>query len=184
MQLSNAPSPVGQSPNASKRPMRSVPEPSPLCRWTIHIIDSETIDEPIQHSTNGEGSEDCLTTPFEQKLQKGLEDNCFSTVDATELPIHVSDIATAVRRSPEEIFKQSLGFAIMGRNILLVEQLLKRARNEKKEFADIYPFHLAATYLDGSKSCCQIFAVSYCAKAYQPSAQMVLDQQVIQCLTL
>jgi hypothetical protein len=121
-------------------------------------VDNEFVDGyvPIQDSTNEGWPDVWRDTPFEQKLQKGLEDNCFSTVEAKELPIHVNDIATAVQRSTEEIFKQSLGFAIMGRNVLLVEQLLRRACKEKKEFADIYPFHLAATYLDGSKSCCHI----------------------------
>jgi hypothetical protein len=160
MQLYDAPSPIAQSPNARKRPVDSIPKPTSLCRWTIHIRDEECLDEenyvPLQESTNGDWPEDWLNTPFEQKLQEGLEGNVFSSVDATSLPIHISDVAAAVQRSPEEMFKQSLAFAIMGRSILLVQQLLDRACEEKREFADIHPFHLAATYLDGSRSCCDI----------------------------
>jgi hypothetical protein len=193
MQISNAPSPASQSPNASERPMKSVSEPTPLCRWTIHIVDSVGLDdespELMQDSTNGEWPEDWRNKPFEQKLQEGLEDNCFSTTDATELPINVDDVAAAVQRSSEEMFKQSLAFAITGRNILLVEQLLRRAKRDKKEFADIYPFHLAATYLDGSKSCCQILELlfklspsNFRPNSIGPTGYTVLDNLMITIL--
>jgi hypothetical protein len=113
----------------------------------------------VPNETSGEWLPAMFNAPFEQTLQQGLETNTFSTVDAALLPVSAIDIAKAVQQSPEELFKQSFAFAIIGRNVLLVEQLYKRAFEEKIDLSDIHPYHLAATHLDGARSCCQILRV-------------------------
>ena len=142
--------------------------PSALCRWSIHCpgVADEHIPSPPRsptenfnlddeenwptwpHSTNSEG--------FADKLCKDLESNDFSSVKVGDLPIAVDQVARAARTSPAELFKEALGFSIMSRNVDLIYDLLEK--NEyQNEIAGLYPFHLAATYLDGSKTCCGIF---------------------------
>jgi hypothetical protein len=151
------------------------------------------VDEPnvqSQGSANAEWPEDWRNVPFEQRLHESLGDNRFSTLNAADLPIHAGQVATAVQRHPNEMFKQSLGFAIMGRNILLVEQLLKKAKAEKKDIADVYPFHLATTYLDGSRACCHILRLLERHGTFEscrpnnigPAGYTVLDNMMIAIL--
>ena len=89
------------------------------------------------------------------KLSSSLDNNHFSNVKLDDLPIAVDQIARAVRRSPNELLKESLGFSIMSRNVGLMEDLLSSIEG-KLDATGLYPFHLAATYLDGSKQCCSI----------------------------
>jgi hypothetical protein len=44
----------------------------------------------------------------------------------------------------------------MGRNDDLVKQLCKQFDGEKIKFGDLYPFHLAISFLDGATSCCNV----------------------------
>jgi hypothetical protein len=47
----------------------------------------------------------------------------------------------------------------MGRNADLVKKLYQQFRDQKKEVGDLYPFHLAISFLDGATSCCNILYV-------------------------
>ena len=141
--------------------------PSTLCRWSIHCpdipyertyssprspterfnLDDEKLWPPWPRSTNMEG--------YTEKLSENLESNEFSSVKIDDLPIAVDQIARAVRNSPGELLEEALGFSIMSRNKNLVMDLLIRLDYEI-DIAGLYPLHLAATYLDGSKDCCLI----------------------------
>jgi hypothetical protein len=162
-QVYNTPSTAAQAPNANKRLAVPIPEPTALCQWSIYIYQTVGVDSPeednhfqVPNETGGEWHPVMFNTPFEQKLQQSLETNSFSAVDRAILPVSAMDIAKAVKQSPEELFKQSFAFAMIGRNVPLVEQLCERARIEKIDLSDIHPYHLATTHLDGARSCCQI----------------------------
>ena len=141
--------------------------PSPLCRWSIHYryIDYEELPSPPHSPTDNlilDDEENWPTWPssaasreYTEKLSDSFESNEFSSVKIDKLPIAVDHVARAVRHSPKELFEEALGFSIMSRNVDLTSDLLKKnERGDKFDVAMLYPFHLAVTYLDGSKTCC------------------------------
>lgn len=140
-------------------------KPSSLCQWSTHIddcIEYESLPyspcSPPDYS-NLEDEESWPTWPashdskkFTEKLSDGLESNSFSNVGTGDLPIAIGQIVKAARRSTAELLQEALGFSIMSRNAELTSQLLE----DELDLDGLYPFHLAVTYLDGSKTCCNI----------------------------
>jgi hypothetical protein len=97
---------------------------------------------------------------FEETLSNGLESNDFSTLRAADLPVAVPQIAEAARRSPSELLVEALGFSIMGRNVDLATELGRKLFTlHKTDFRNFYPFHLATSYLDGSRICCNLLDI-------------------------
>jgi hypothetical protein len=153
-----------------------LPAPSNLCRWLIHLRpDQQENYEPVpefeddpsetpapnpnDESTWSKWPAAWCEPPLQTRLQDALENNDFSTIRTQHLPLAIPQIAKAAARSPDELILESLGFSIMSRNIDQTEELLWQVKNlspERVDIASLFPFHLAATYLDGSKSCCNI----------------------------
>lgn len=138
--------------------------PSSLCRWSVHYAEMRykripsPPGSPIENiNLNDEGSWPTWPAPrdskeFTKKLSDSLETNDFSNVRLDDLPIATDHIARAARGSPNELLEEALGFSIMSRNLELVNDLLEN----EIDIAGLHPFHLAVTYLDGSKTCCSI----------------------------
>ena len=61
-------------------------------------------------------------------------------------------IVRATRHSPDELLEEALGFSIMSRNAVLMIDLLNQIE-DRLDLAGLYPFHLAVSYLDESKTC-------------------------------
>ena len=149
-------------PNAEKTP-------SSLCRWSIHQgqMRYERLRSPPSsppHNFDLEDEEIWPTWPasdnsqiFTKKLSNGLESNNFSNIKLTDLPIAVDQIVRAVRRSSNELLEEALGFSIMSRNEELMTDLLEKL-GERSDLSGLYPFHLAISYLDGSKTCCNVLS--------------------------
>lgn len=149
----------------------NIPNPTQLCRWSIHVLQSEyeVVSSPPPQSPDSSADEnpehfkewpaDWHEPPFEQRLRDNFATNDFSDLKAEDLPIAIGTVAKAVEHSPGVLFEEALGFAIMGRNPILVDELLQQWTKEKSDISSLYPFHLAITYLDGSRSCCQVFAL-------------------------
>lgn len=93
---------------------------------------------------------------FLEKLQNGLENNDFSNVKV-EGSIAVTQIVRAARHSPNELLKEAFGFSVMARNADLVVDLVERIDGAQTDISGLYPFHLATSYLGGSKTCCNVF---------------------------
>ncbi len=91
-----------------------------------------------------------------EKMCHNLESNDFSNIKGNKLPIAVDQIASAARRSPEELAIEALGFTIMGRNTELLAKQLRGHDAIDFDSGGLYPFHLAISYLDGAKTCCKI----------------------------
>ena len=142
-------------------------KPSSLCQWSIHQPYVHYVPLPSPPSSprgnfNFEDEESWPTLPaspdpksFEEKLSNGLESNEFSNIKLDTLPIAVNQIARATRSSPDELRKDALGFSIMSRNVDLMQELLGKF-GPNSDFSGLYPFHLAVSYLDGSKACCNV----------------------------
>jgi hypothetical protein len=149
---------------------RAYPSPSPLCRWAIHVSPPKynplpdppaglTYD-PSNESTWRAWESSSQAPSFDETLRNGLESNDFSTLRAAELPVAVPQIAGAARKSPEELLVEAFGFSIMGRNADLVLELgEKLCFKYEVDLGEFYPFHLATSYLDGSRTCCDVMDV-------------------------
>jgi hypothetical protein len=91
------------------------------------------------------------------RLHDALEDNSFSSINTGDLPLSTTLIATTVAGSPKAMTAEAMSFAIMARNVALVWKIKFTVNNENIDLSGIYPYHLAASYLDGSSACCEIF---------------------------
>jgi hypothetical protein len=87
--------------------------------------------------------------PFEEKLRENLESNAFSSINVNQLPMAISAPAKAAKGSPNELLEETSGFSIMGHNLSLLDQLLHKVNAVSLKLSNLYPFHLAASYLDG-----------------------------------
>ncbi|GAW12359.1 hypothetical protein ANO14919_017250 [Xylariales sp. No.14919] len=144
-----------------------VPQPSPLCRWCIHVnrLDYEDIPSPpleegahfdVQDSNNWpQWAENPFTVV--ERLRDALEDNSFSNMNTQDLPLSTNAIAMAAAASPDTMNVEAIGFAIMAQNVELVDELLNDAVYGDLDISAIYPYHLAASYLNGSSTCCDMF---------------------------
>lgn len=142
-------------------------QPSPLCRWSIHYkpisyqrLPASPRSPPADVNLHDEASwpewsASSLSMDFTDKLCDNLQSNAFSNIDRDKLPIAVGQIATAARRSHEELAIEAIGFAIMGRNAELLSEHLDDEAVDL-DSSGLYPFHLAVSYLDGAKTCCVI----------------------------
>ncbi|KAK6829647.1 hypothetical protein PG987_010231 [Apiospora arundinis] len=146
-------------------------EPTDLCRWSIHVS-SEAFrydgipsppQEPSDHyDINDPGGwpswpEESSNADPVAHIQSALQTNTFSNIETEQLPLSFPQVAEAAAQSPDELLVESVGFAIMARNDDLLYDLLNQ--NESSEtfnLGKLYPYHLAASYLDGAKSCCTI----------------------------
>jgi hypothetical protein len=158
-----------------------LPAPSNLCRWLIHLrpdkqeryetlpdfedVPSETAaSDPNDESTWSEWPAAWYEPPLQTRLQDALENNDFSTIRTQHLPLAIPQIAKAAAMSPDELILESLGFSIMSRNINQTETLLSQISSlgpGRVDIASLFPFHLAITYLDGSKACCSILELLF-----------------------
>lgn len=143
---------------AARKP-RELFQPSPLCRWSIHYECKISYEESPEESHKENRP---WQPPFQETLVSALESNDFSSIKSSELPVAVPQIVKATAKSPDVLLREALGFAIMGRNVELTEQLWDRFVSEAAEIRDFYPLHLAISFLDGVTSCCNVFSVFVC----------------------
>lgn len=141
--------------------------PESLCHWSIHCHDvnyegipSPPRSPPAQFDLEDEDNwpqwraPDAIVADFTERLCDGLQDNSFTNVGLGDLPIAVNQMVKAVQNSPGEMREEALGFAIMSRNVELVKDLVERYKY--RQVKGLFPFHLAASYIDGSKTCCNL----------------------------
>jgi hypothetical protein len=151
----------------------SLNTPSDLCRWFVHVRgdwpDYEEIsdEEDVQHRMGQNPDDEATWRPWQKdqlepqlptRLRDALEHNDFSPTLTASLPVAIPVIARAAKRSPDELLVESLGFSIISRNRMQVQDITRQMRQKKMEYVSIHPLHMAIAYLDGSKACCDIFA--------------------------
>jgi hypothetical protein len=122
--------------------------PSPLCYWTVHKVfdgpEYDVVDEAPK---------------FRQKLREALESSNFSTFKPTSLPAALPQVLKAAEKLPNEFFKEAFGFAIIGRDEDLVRSTCVELLEQDLDIGGLFPYHLATSYLDGSRTCCNIFSM-------------------------
>jgi hypothetical protein len=144
--------------------------PSDLCRWYIHarqgdleFISQDDFDPEHDIDPDDGGfwppwSENEQQASLQVHLRNALEHNDFSTTPTTDLPVAIPEIAKAAddERS-KELLLESLGFSIMSNNRDQIVGLLEELYVKDIDPSSLYPLHLAASFLDGSRSCCNMF---------------------------
>ncbi|KAL7619752.1 hypothetical protein AAE478_010294 [Parahypoxylon ruwenzoriense] len=161
-------------PGQSSSPMGTallISSPTQLCRWSIHYMQSiaykyfpsplppENVNFEDQYDIDDESSwsnwpEDGSSRSLATTLNQGLHQNLFSTVHEEELPLAAGQIVKAVEESPGGFQAEAFGFAIISRNLEALSELIYE--QDAEVFSTIFPFHLAARFLDGAKSCCLV----------------------------
>ncbi|KAH7384591.1 hypothetical protein BKA66DRAFT_569837 [Pyrenochaeta sp. MPI-SDFR-AT-0127] len=145
------------------------------CRWFIHVNAQryepiqEGIEEPrfqdwVEQDPNDESTwspwpTNQIEPPLPARLRDALEHNDFSSISATTLPVAIPEVAKAAQRSPDELLLESLGFSIMSRNVEQTASIMEQLDNENIDYKSAFPLHMAASYLDGYKTCCSTFNV-------------------------
>jgi hypothetical protein len=157
--------------------LRNNDEPSPpsnLCRWYIHVYEEayepipEDSFEPSAFAQHDPSDDSTWTSwppseqqaPLQVHLRNALEHNDFSPTPAADLPVAIPKIAKAAdEEHSNELLVESLGFSIMSRNVDQISRVTRQLRRKQVDPASSHPFHLAASFLDGSKSCCDVINV-------------------------
>jgi hypothetical protein len=145
-------------------------QPSSLCCWSIHTSEvSYDSDTPTENENHQMGTDDeanwrkeSQEPNIQDRLRDGLEANNFSNVKSEDLPVAVSSVLRSKPRSPEDLLLESISFSIIGRNLDLLVELLAKVRGRDADISGINPLHLATTYLDGGRTCCNILDVLIC----------------------
>ena len=154
---------VGTSPQEVSTPgsrLHSLQQvaPSPFCRWAIHLNNPEMFFELQQTEASAAywQPEVNLTPAFNELLGDALRTGSFTDVDPTSLPLGIPQIVNSSVRTPTELLTEALAFAIMGRNVDLLGNLLRTARKASLDLTGIRPLHLATSYIDGGSTCCLV----------------------------
>lgn len=87
-----------------------------------------------------------------------LESNAFTEISHQELPMSASSIVKTVQKSPEQLHVDAFAFAIMSGNEEKVMEAIRDNVERHHSCRTTNPFHLAASYMDGSKTCCTILS--------------------------
>ena len=138
--------------------------PHSHCKWSIHCN-----LRGFKHSLNlpkeGFRLDDQTTwihwpsTPdckkFTNRLWENIETNQSRDIELHDLPIATGLVAEAARRLPNKFLQEAFGFSIISRNLYLMAAFLRSCPD--LDITELYPYHLAASYLNGSEDCCLVF---------------------------
>jgi len=148
--------------------------PCQFCRWSRHQDFNMSTEPDTVSESSSESESDTehwpkswKDPPFEERLKENLESNGFSSINLTQVPLSVSAIVKAIKSSPNQLLEEAIGFSIMSRNAPLLRDLLQKANEAKLVPSNLYPFHLAMSYLDGSRACCLIFKTLFDYERYK-----------------
>ncbi|KAB2107474.1 hypothetical protein AG0111_0g3754 [Alternaria gaisen] len=143
--------------------------PSDLCRWYIHAYEEDLdymSEDEFDPEDDLDPDDDTFWPPWspsEQQpslqvhLRNALEHNDFSPTPATDLPVAIPQIAKAAdEERSSELLVEALGFSIMSRNIDQIQQISEQLYDKDIDPVSLHPFHLATSFLDGSKTCCDV----------------------------
>ncbi|KAK1676302.1 hypothetical protein BDP55DRAFT_581499 [Colletotrichum godetiae] len=153
-------------------PLTENPRPTDLCRWVIHHEDTVDFDDdstpplpPMEQATFELGDQSSWTEwptsqtarSYQSTIQEALTSSRFSAIAPNEVPISNEVVAEVISKSLKQIALDSWAFAIMTGNVDLLTKLRHEAGSRPDlDFAEIHPYHLAASYVDGGNICCLV----------------------------
>lgn len=133
--------------------------PTDLCRWSVHVaaVSYEHVSDEFDPETLkalGDLDSSSSSISFVDSLHQSIKTNDFTATHESELPVAQEIIVQSLERDPEVLQLDAWKLAIMSGNIELLESLASANRGVPETINTIYPFHLAASYLDGGHTCC------------------------------
>lgn len=151
----------------------SIEPPSHLCNWSIHYQDPEYESVSSPATSEDMEMEDAFDIEDESSwrpwseiepghnlatsIVNSLQNRDFTTIQDQDLPLASDAIINSTVNSPNEAIHEAFAFAIMARNLEALQDLTDEYLPANyAHVKQIYPFHLAATFLDGSRTCCGI----------------------------
>ncbi|KAI0450715.1 hypothetical protein F5B21DRAFT_507899 [Xylaria acuta] len=160
--------------------------PTQLCKWSIHVPPpsgdaccSDAYDIPTAPPP---------TTPFTDELRQSIVCSDFTNTPVEDLPIAQDNIVRAIENDPKAIEIDAWKLAIMAGNRQLIHHMFNENGDEPPDGLDeIHPFHLAASFLDGGHTCCQVFEeLIFCLHATFPFHHNIdnLGHTILDALTV
>ncbi|KAK5993824.1 hypothetical protein PT974_07261 [Cladobotryum mycophilum] len=157
---------VASSPHS----LRDVPPPTKLCQWAIHVAhrNYEEIPEMQQQTPNIFDIQDPLSwqrwsgdelhrSSFVESMTQSITSSNFTAISPHELPVSTDLIMNSVQKDAGSLLVDAWKFAIMAGNTELLESLYLKGRHQPPNgLQEIYPFHLAASFIDGGNTCCNM----------------------------
>ncbi|KAI1052327.1 hypothetical protein LB507_007527 [Fusarium sp. FIESC RH6] len=146
------------SPLLSDSPsrLRPINPPTSLCRWCIHVKEVRYQPLPNQPSDT-----DATRTPFADSLQTAIATGEFTELRNDNLPLSHETIIESLTENPIALQLDAWKLAIMAGNSELLLNLSNEYDEQDQELPDeiktIYPYHLAASFLNGGGPCCTVF---------------------------
>ena len=146
------PSPLPPDSPARKRIQNP---PTPLCRWCVHVkeVNYEALPDESDDT-------DPLPTSFADSLQTAIATGGFTDLQNDNLPLSHETIIESLAENPLSLQLDACKLAIMAGNSDLLLDLCRTLGREDanpKQIHTIYPYHLAASFLNGGGPCCTIF---------------------------
>ncbi|CZR45076.1 uncharacterized protein FPRO_15749 [Fusarium proliferatum ET1] len=155
LNLSSGPS----SPEVSNTTSITCP-PTQLCKWSIHIsfesyygavdrVEATALEDsqpPADHDARS----------FVDSLHQSMVSNDFTTTTKADLPLAQDMITRSLEEDPAALQLDAWKLAIMAGNTELLSQLSEDNGKIPEGIEAIYPFHLAAAFLNGGNQCCRV----------------------------
>jgi hypothetical protein len=129
--------------------------PTKLCRWSIHVkhIPYEPLpNEPADSNSTFVSFTDCL--------HQSIATGDFTELRNDNLPLSHDAVLHSLTENPIALEVDSWKLAIMAGNTDLLHDLSYsngRRKQVPEEVKSMYPYHLAASFLDGGGPCCTVF---------------------------
>ncbi|KAH6613493.1 hypothetical protein F5144DRAFT_616419 [Chaetomium tenue] len=148
------------SPAAAPDRLDKLDGPTQLCRWSIHVPSvfyEEIPEESDPHSwVAWPLDEEALSMSFAESMGRSITNSTFSLTAPNDLPISTESLSQAVQQNPELLRADAWKVAIMAGNVDLLLRLHRETKRLPDGIDEIYPFHLAASFLDGGNTCCDM----------------------------
>ncbi|KAF4451261.1 hypothetical protein F53441_5682 [Fusarium austroafricanum] len=142
---------------ATQDPSRGINIANPrtqLCQWAIHvpIINYEPVEAEVDEQTPS-------PTTFADSLQNAIASGSFTELNRDNLPLSHETVVRSLSENPLALEIDSWKLAIMAGNHDLLWNLSDDRDGEPPDgLGSIYPFHLAASFINGGGPCCAMFA--------------------------
>jgi len=143
--------------------------PTQKCRWVIHTsphwyepIPEQVAEDPEEFDIRDPGSwpqwstGEQSTPNFPETLQQSVHESNFSPISSEEVALSTQDIKQALQTSPGVLEVDAWKMAIISGNSELISDLYENNFCTPVGIDEIYPLHLAATFIDGGNVCCQM----------------------------
>ncbi|EAQ86815.1 hypothetical protein CHGG_08068 [Chaetomium globosum CBS 148.51] len=156
------------SPAAAPDKLDRLDDPTQLCRWSIHVRSMRYNAIPEEPVSAQDGfdiqdprswvewplDEEARSVSFVESMGQSITNSTFSLMAPNNLPISTESLSQSVQQNPELLRVDAWKVAIMAGNVDLLWRLYNKTEGPPGGINEIYPFHLAASFLDGGNKCC------------------------------